>query len=129
METLGEVHETCDGYLVISLLDSHGRGILVPLENWESVIVSVAKTLRFLVELVGLSQSQSKPKKDISRKKSLYNAFVGRRLRELAVSDPLMPRKERMRTAVTEYGDVKHTLSRRVDVLRCRESARNVSFR
>jgi hypothetical protein len=119
--TLGDVAIGEDGKMYSVALDNSGEPCWICLEedNMSSLIVSILRTIKWSATMalvskdakqqqgVGKDSQVQQPQQQGKRKKTAYNRHIGKVLRELSVSHPSMPRKERMRIAVNSWKDVK----------------------
>lgn len=113
-KNIGDVSISDDGRLYAVTLNNVGKPCWTCLENdgnISAIIIALLKTIRwssyyyrnhgdmFNRENTALQSVNVMPK----RKKTQYNSHIGTVLKELAVSHPDMPRKERMRIAVDSW--------------------------
>lgn len=120
-KTIGDVALGDDGRVYAVTLDNSGTSCWTCIEDEDmsTIIVALLRTIKWsavMQQRACLSGGADVPfhagakdvgRKPARRKKTAYKGHIGKVLRELAVSHPDMPRKERMRMAVNSWKEVR----------------------
>lgn len=108
--TIGDVAVGEDGKLYAVMLDNSGTTCWVCIEDADmsSIIAALLRTIKWSTHMAKMTAVDAEKVSSVGkRKKTAYNRHIGKTLKDLAVSHPDMPRKERMRIAVTSWKDIK----------------------
>ena len=106
VSNVGDTKQGDDGWLYVVGFNNAGQLCWIQIDdvNIASLMVSTLKSMKWALKSINASAASSSKG---GRQKNAYNRHISEVLKELAVTQPSLSRKERMQHAVNTWKDVK----------------------